>query len=137
MGRQNSWSERALPDAVPRLRRAVVEFARATAVDGVPLDAVAICVSEAVTNAVVHGFRDGREVGLVSVVAEARSTVLVVTVRDDGIGWGPRADSPGLGFGLSTIGALTDAVQLRALRGGGTELRMAFGAGGDADAPAG
>ena len=51
---------------------------------------------------------------------------LTVVVTDDGRGMQPRADSPGLGLGLPTIGRLAALVDLREPPGGGTELSMTF-----------
>jgi hypothetical protein len=51
---------------------------------------------------------------------------ITVIVCDDGRGMRPRADSPGLGLGLPTIGRLAALVDLRVPEGGGTELSMTF-----------
>jgi anti-sigma regulatory factor (Ser/Thr protein kinase) len=112
------------PGAVPGMRRAVVEFAELHGV-GHPPD-VALAVSEAVTNAVLHGYRDGAS-GDVRVVACAEPARLVVVVRDYGTGMSPHPNSPGLGLGLSVIGRLTTEMNIeRPDLGGGTRLRMHF-----------
>jgi anti-sigma regulatory factor (Ser/Thr protein kinase) len=114
----------ASPAAVPGVRRAVVDFAALHGV-GHPPD-VALAVSEAVTNAVLHGYRDGRS-GDVRVVACAEPSRLVVVVRDYGVGMSPHPNSPGLGLGLSVIGRLTTEMNIeRPAEGGGTRLRMHF-----------
>ena len=116
----------ATPAAVPGVRRAVVDFAELHGV-GVPPD-VALAVSEAVTNTVIHAYRDGR-VGEVRVVACAEPDRLVVVVRDYGCGMSPHPDSPGLGLGLSVIGRLCTELNIeRPDKGGGTRLRMCFAA---------
>ena len=86
---------------------------------------VALAVTEAVTNAVLHAFID-REPGTIRVSAAAGPDELTVVVTDDGIGMRPRPDSPGLGLGLPTIGRLAALVDLRVPEGGGTELSMTF-----------
>ena len=112
------------PAAVPGVRRAVVDFAELHGV-GNPPD-VALAVSEAITNAVLHGYRDGTS-GDVRVVACAEPNRLVVVVRDYGCGMSPHPDSPGLGLGLSVIGHLTTEMNIeRPDVGGGTRLRMHF-----------
>jgi serine/threonine-protein kinase RsbW/stage II sporulation protein AB (anti-sigma F factor) len=92
---------------------------------------VALCVSEAVTNAVVHAFRD-REDGSGTIRVLARCSddgVLSVTVEDDGRGiLEPRPDSPGLGLGLSMIGAVALSVRITATDGG-SRIYMRFAAG--------
>jgi serine/threonine-protein kinase RsbW/stage II sporulation protein AB (anti-sigma F factor) len=84
-----------------------------------------LAVTEAVTNAVIHAFID-REPGVVRVVCATGADELTVTVTDNGRGMQPRADSPGLGLGLPTIGRLAALVDLREAAGGGTELSMTF-----------
>jgi anti-sigma regulatory factor (Ser/Thr protein kinase) len=116
----------ATPAAVPGVRRAVVDFAALHGI-GVAPD-IALAVSEAVTNAVLHAYRDGRP-GQMRVVACAEPDRLVVVVRDYGCGMSPHPDSPGLGLGLSVIGRLTSELNIeRPDEGGGTRLRMSFAA---------
>jgi anti-sigma regulatory factor (Ser/Thr protein kinase) len=114
----------ATPAAVPGVRRAVVDFAELHGV-GVAPD-VALAVSEAITNAVLHAYRDG-DAGDVRVVACAEPDRLVVVVRDYGCGMKPNPDSPGLGLGLAVIGRLATELNIeRPDEGGGTRLRMCF-----------
>jgi stage II sporulation protein AB (anti-sigma F factor) len=116
----------ATPAAVPGVRRAVVDFAELHGV-GVGPD-VALAVSEAITNAVLHAYRgDDDGGGPVRVVACAEPGRLVVVVRDYGCGMKPNPDSPGLGLGLSVIGRLATELNIeRPDEGGGTRLRMCF-----------
>ena len=114
----------ATPAAVPGVRRAVVDFAELHGV-GVGPD-VALAVSEAITNAVLHAYRDD-SAGPVRVVACAERDRLGVVVRDYGCGMSPHPDSPGLGLGLAVIGRMTTEVNIeRPAVGGGTRLRMCF-----------
>lgn len=114
----------ASPAAVPGIRRAVVDFAELHGVGEGP--DVALAVSEAVTNVVLHAYRDG-DSGDVRVVACAEPERLVVVVRDYGCGMKPHPSSPGLGLGLSVIGRLTTEMNIeRPDSGGGTRLRMHF-----------
>jgi anti-sigma regulatory factor (Ser/Thr protein kinase) len=124
---RQQWSAQAHPAAVPQLRHIAAEFAASLAgFRGTALDDVRACISEAVTNAVVHAFRDGRPVGNVRLVGTWDDVELVFVVSDDGIGFGPRADSPGLGLGIPTIAALADTMTVDTTMGGGTRLCMAF-----------
>jgi anti-sigma regulatory factor (Ser/Thr protein kinase) len=106
------------------LRKGVVAFAADTA-GFEDTGQIALAVSEAITNAVVHAYRDA-EVGDVRVVACNEPDRLVVVVRDYGSGMLPRADSPGLGLGLPLISQMTDDLQIEAADGAGTLLRMHF-----------
>ena len=91
---------------------------------------IALAVSEAATNAVVHAFV-GIETGTLSIAVEPLDGALRVSVIDDGNGMTPRPDSPGLGLGLPTIGQLTESFDVREGPGGhGTEVRMVFAAAG-------
>ena len=108
-------------ESVGAARHAVSEFAGEHGADA---DDVALAVSEAVSNAIVHAFR-GREPGTVDVRALVEGGTLVVSISDDGVGVAPNPDSPGLGLGLALIGSLTDAVEMRR-DGKGTTLIMRF-----------
>jgi serine/threonine-protein kinase RsbW len=114
---------RAVAGAIPRIRHAVRDFAAAHEVHDV--DAVALAITEAVTNAVIHAYRCD-EPGEVRVVACAEPSRFVVVVRDYGCGMGPRTDSPGLGIGLPTIGHLAGHFEIEVPDGQGTRLRMHF-----------
>jgi anti-sigma regulatory factor (Ser/Thr protein kinase) len=114
----------AEPGAVGRARQAVAAFAER---HGLARGAdVALAVTEAVTNAVVHAYRDGRS-GMVRVVACARQDGLLVVVRDYGCGMQPNPGSPGAGLGLAVIGALAGEMNIeRPDEGGGTRIRIRF-----------
>ena len=67
---------------------------------------IALAVSEACTNVVMHAYVSAAAPGSLTVEASQRNGELVVAVRDEGQGMLPRPDSPGLGLGLSIIGRL-------------------------------
>jgi anti-sigma regulatory factor (Ser/Thr protein kinase) len=124
-----SWTIRPSAEAVSEIRYATVSFAREHGVAGSPLAGLQLAVSEAVTNAVVHAFRDAEKPGtvMVSISVVPREEV-EVTVCDDGGGLAPRDDSPGLGLGLALIERVADHMEVRPPRSGvGTELWMRFG----------
>jgi serine/threonine-protein kinase RsbW len=89
-------------------RRALTEIIAAAHLD-VDEVAVALCVSEAVTNSVVHGFR-GLEPGEgdIEIRAWEQDGGLCVVVRDHGRGLAARDDSPGLGLGMPLMTAMAD-----------------------------
>lgn len=88
---------------------------------------VALATTEAVTNVVVHAYRDARGPGMVDVRVQFDGDSVLVVVEDEGCGMSPRLDSPGIGLGLPLIARLADAVDvgLRADRPG-TRVAMSF-----------
>jgi serine/threonine-protein kinase RsbW len=115
----------ASPAAVAQIRHAVVDFAREVGLtDGLCGD-IALAVTEAATNAVVHAYA-GAPGGTLTVRAERQGDGLHVCIRDDGAGVRPRPDSPGLGLGLPLIAQLTAQLELHAPEQGGTEVQMTF-----------
>jgi anti-sigma regulatory factor (Ser/Thr protein kinase) len=117
----------ACADAVAGVRREAVGYAREHG--ALDPDGVALALSEALTNAVLHAYPDARRPGTVEVVAQRHpDDGLQVEVCDDGRGMTPRADSPGAGLGLSIIAQLAERFEVQARPGGGTRLRMVFAA---------
>jgi len=101
------------------------------ALGGMALDAaaIALAVSEAVTNAVIHAYRDrdpADEPGRVRLTLEVDAHGVLVVVDDDGVGMSPRPDSPGFGVGLPLIANLCDDFAIYQ-RAGGTSVQMRFG----------
>ena len=113
----------AQPANVGDLRTAVVEFARELGFQDT--GQIALAVSEAITNVVIHAYVEA-DVGDVRVVACDRPDRLVVVVRDYGAGMLPRADSPGLGLGLPLISQMTQSFEVHQPPEGGTVLAMRF-----------
>lgn len=106
-------------------RRVAGEFAKQEGADEDTLAAIRLCVSEAVTNVVMHAYRDDRT-GEVELEARRPNGYLCLYVRDEGCGMSTRADSPGLGLGLPLITQTAAEVDVRTPSGGGTELVMRF-----------
>lgn len=124
------WLELAATAAsVGEARRAVGAYCAEHGAERGLTDRVLLSVSEAVTNALVHAYRDFDEPARGRIELEARRSVaaLVVIVRDFGCGMRPRLDSPGLGLGLPLIAAATSSLQIHTRPGGGrTEISMEF-----------
>lgn len=119
----------AAPESVPRLRHGVTRFARRAGASDRVRRKVALAVSEACTNAVVHAYRGARDRGRgeVAVSAERCGEALRVEVRDSGCGMRPRGDSPGLGLGAPLMAVLADRVEITENPGGrGTLVRLDF-----------
>jgi serine/threonine-protein kinase RsbW len=107
-------------------RRAVVDWARQHVVDRAILSDIALAITEATTNVVLHAYRDRGAPGTLTVTAEAFGDHVRVVVRDQGSGLAPRVDSPGLGLGLGLIAQVADAADIHAPEAGGTEVIMRF-----------
>jgi anti-sigma regulatory factor (Ser/Thr protein kinase) len=107
--------------SVGKARRAVAALARRL---GAAESDVTIAVSEAVGNAVVHAFREGRS-GSIRVFARQDRGRFLVTVADDGIGMTPNPENAGLGFGIPLISKVCDDVRFSSSREG-TKITMCF-----------
>jgi anti-sigma regulatory factor (Ser/Thr protein kinase) len=117
----------AAPSAVSLLRRRAAEFVSTAGASDEVTQAVALAVSETVTNSVVHAY-DPEESGRVSVSCQADGERFVVEVTDEGAGVWLREDSPGIGHGLAMVGALAHSLNIApGPDGRGTAVTMAFG----------
>jgi stage II sporulation protein AB (anti-sigma F factor) len=119
----------ARADQVARARHEVVAYAREHG--ALDLDAIAIAVTEAVTNVVLHAYVEARNVGEFEVTVQRHADDgLEVHVCDEGRGMMPRSDSPGVGLGLPLVAKLAERLEIQARPGGGTALCMVFAARG-------
>ena len=116
----------AVPGSVPRVRQAVAQFAVAAGAGETTVDDIRLSVSEAVTNAVLHAYKDRDEPGPVHVRADVDGDHLHVEVADEGGGIIPRIDSPGMGLGLPLIAQSAHTMDVQLLETGGTAIRMTF-----------
>ena len=122
-----AWVLDATPSAVGELRRSAAEFVSMSGASEEVTQAVALAVSETVTNAVVHAY-NGQERGQVRLTCHAEGERLVVEVVDAGAGLWLRQDSPGIGHGLAMVGAVARALNIApGPDGHGTAVTMAFG----------
>jgi len=111
------------PASVSRARHEVKDFVEALGADAAD---VGLAVTEAVSNAVVHGFRDRRDGTILIRVETLVPDTLAVTVCDDGRGISPNLRRDGLGLGLAMIGRLTTDLEITAQRPHGTRVHMRF-----------
>jgi anti-sigma regulatory factor (Ser/Thr protein kinase) len=96
------------PTVVPTLRRELFSHARLPGASDRTCDAIALAVSEALTNVVQHAYV-GQEPGPLIVQARREGhDQLLIRVCDAGRGPTPRADSPGQGFGLGVMARTAD-----------------------------
>ena len=116
----------ARPESARQARLAATTFAREQgALNGTVAD-IALAISEAVTNVVLHAYRDRGGIGRVTVEGGRDGDELRFLVSDDGPGVIPRGDSPGLGLGLALIARLASAMEIRTRESGGAEICMRF-----------
>ena len=116
-----------MPPTVSRLRAHVTAFAEAAGAPPELREAIALGVSETVTNAIIHAYAGAAEPGSVRVRCHFAEGQLVVEVADDGVGIVRRDDSPGLGQGLAMVGALAEGLEVAPGPGGrGTAVTMTF-----------
>ena len=114
----------ALASSVPRARTALALFAQATGATPEQVEAVRLAVSEALTNAVLHG--SGAGGGAIHVSASRNGLELWVRIADNGPTGDGADQPPGLGMGLGLIAYMTDYFAMSKRTEGGTEIRMCF-----------
>lgn len=101
------------------------------------VQAIALAVSETVTNAIVHAYdREGE--GPVRVSCRSDGERFIVEVVDEGGGITSLPHSPGIGQGLALVGALSQRLDIApGPNGRGTTVIMAFGEAQPLTAPPG
>jgi serine/threonine-protein kinase RsbW len=115
-------SHPATPRAVPEIRHAVTDVARRLGAGATACHDIALAVTEACTNVVMHAGAPR-----IAVSAAPVDEGLRVVVQDTGTGMRPRPDSPGLGLGLAMIARLADRLEVHpGPDDRGTELRLWF-----------
>lgn len=124
-----SWVAPARPACVGPLRARLSAFA-VTHLECEPLIGdLELAASEAITNVVMHAYRDRARPGTVTagVSTDAVAGRVELVITDDGAGMSPRSDSPGAGLGLSIMVAVCDQMTVgTGPAGAGTEVRLIF-----------
>jgi len=96
------------------------------------LEEIKIALSEAVSNAVIHGY-EGQENGMIEIVFCYAQGVFEMTIHDDGVGiadvkqamtvaYSTKTDHMGLGFAF--MGSFSDRLEVDSILGQGTTVRM-------------
>jgi serine/threonine-protein kinase RsbW len=117
----------AAAEHVGTVRRAITGFAADHGASELQQDNVALAVSEAATNVVLHAYRHLLTPGPLYARAWMQDHVLHVAIVDHGTGMSPRrSDSPGAGLGLGVIAAIADSVTLDASEHPGVRLTLTF-----------
>jgi anti-sigma regulatory factor (Ser/Thr protein kinase) len=135
-GSSAAWVLPAVPSTVTQLRHRAAGFAAAAGASEEVTEAIALAVSETVTNVILHAYDRGE--GEVSVSCGVDGESVVVEVVDEGRGIEVRRYSHGIGHGLALVGALAQSLDFALGRNGrGTAVTMAFGRVQPPDAPPG
>jgi anti-sigma regulatory factor (Ser/Thr protein kinase) len=111
------------PLGVRMLRHEVSVIATDCGMDEVGVADVQLAVTEAATNAVMHGYAEAT--GELTLSAVVQDGELAIVIGDTGRGFDEQCESPGLGVGLSVIAIVADRLRIIATPGG-TEIHMAF-----------
>lgn len=120
----------AKPEYITLVRLALSGLSRLRPLDEETLGDLKLAVTEACSNSVRHGYREGGQ-GTVDISYELQPDRLVVEVEDDGPGFDP--NRPGAsaeelaegGLGIAIIRAVCDEFEAGERRqGGGTRLRF-------------
>jgi anti-sigma regulatory factor (Ser/Thr protein kinase) len=114
----------AVSGSVPAARRAICDFAAEVGADPEQVDAIALAVSEALTNVVQYAYP--WRMGHIHVSARTAGGELWILIADSGCGIHAGGESEGLGLGLALISRLTDGFSVIERSTGGTELRLRF-----------
>ncbi len=99
----------AVPASLSTIRRELDRLLAGLAISDRLVDDIRLAVTEACTNAILHGYPDG-EMGTVLVTSTVSADALVVTVRD--YGRGIATCPPPAGFGMALMRALADTVSI-------------------------
>jgi serine/threonine-protein kinase RsbW len=115
---------KAVARSVRQVRRRLVAFASEVGADRELQARVALAVSEAATNVVMHAYR-GEASRPLRVEADFEDGDLEVVVADEGAGLRPGRSS-GMGAGLGVIAETCDEFLVREREPAGVELWMRF-----------
>ena len=117
----------ATTEAVGAARRQVVRIAREAGATQAALTDIALAVSEATTNAILHAYASTGSRGEAFTVSTAsKRSFFSVWITDEGQGGTPTVPSPGLGLGLELMAQLCERFLIGVLKGGQTQVEMRF-----------
>jgi serine/threonine-protein kinase RsbW/stage II sporulation protein AB (anti-sigma F factor) len=125
VGRMTTSLQVELParrESVTAARHAVTAYAQSQRADA---ESIALAVSEAVTNAVVHAYAASSD-DPIRVAACLNGDAVMVSVEDDGVGIRARSGGDRLGLGLALIATVADSMSVESKPEGGTRVVMRF-----------
>jgi serine/threonine-protein kinase RsbW len=115
----------AVPASAAIARHRTRSFAAGHGAPGELLGAIALAVTEAVSNVVRHAYPEPGGQGDVQVLVDIEDGDLEVVILDEGCGFTARPVR-GLGVGLNMMRAVSDAFEVRDRPVGGVEVWMRF-----------
>jgi anti-sigma regulatory factor (Ser/Thr protein kinase) len=115
----------AVPVAVGRMRHEADAALERLAVPKLRRHDVALVLSEAAANVVVHAYV-GEPPGLLYTLLAVSGPNLLLDVCDRGRGMVPNPDSPGLGVGLALMAQLSDGLDIVPKEEGGLRVTAVF-----------
>jgi anti-sigma regulatory factor (Ser/Thr protein kinase) len=125
----------AVPPAVGRLRHELDAALVALEVPRVRRHDVALVVTEAAANVVVHAYAETTP-GLLYALACLAGPNLTIDIFDRGRGMVPNMQSPGLGVGLALMAQLADGLDIEPIGTGGLKVSVVFRGVSTVDPPA-
>jgi serine/threonine-protein kinase RsbW/stage II sporulation protein AB (anti-sigma F factor) len=117
----------ARPEHVRILRTAARDFAQRQGVEAP--DDVALAITEAATNAVVHAY-PAHGAGSIELTARRARTTVTFVVEDRGLGLRAQPVNFGLRLGLALMARLTERFTISPRPGGGVRVQLTFPAAG-------
>jgi serine/threonine-protein kinase RsbW len=111
-------------ESVPRIRHELTEVAALMGASQEQTDMLALAVTEAATNVVVHAY--GESGGELHVTAALLESALSLVIADDGRGLGQSPNKQGLGLGFRLIEASADQLKVAPRPSGGVEITLRF-----------
>jgi anti-sigma regulatory factor (Ser/Thr protein kinase) len=115
----------AIPASIGHLRSYAREFATGAGATDEAVTDIALAISEAATNAVVHAYPAGKAAnGTASLRGNVADDWLELAVADRGAGFRP-GPSGGLGFGLKVMAQVSDSMRVEQ-REEGTTVVLRF-----------
>jgi serine/threonine-protein kinase RsbW len=115
----------AIPTSIGHLRSHAREFATAAGASEEIVADIALAISEAATNSVIHGYPEAdAATGTVSLRGTVADDWLELAVADRGAGFRP-SPSGGLGFGLKVMAEVSDSMTIEQ-REEGTTIVLRF-----------
>lgn len=115
----------AIPASIGHLRSYAREFATGAGAGDEAVTDIALAISEAATNAVIHAYRPGEAAnGTASLRGNVADDWLELAVADRGAGFRP-GPTGGLGFGLKVMAEVSDSMRIEQ-RDEGTTVVLRF-----------
>jgi len=106
----------AVSASLPKIRALTIDFVTAHCnAEEALLSNIALCVTEAAGNAVLHAY--DQPGGEITLTVQHTNGMIIVEICDEGIGTPAASPAAGLGLGLKIVHTLSDATSTRSTSG--------------------